>query len=190
VGVPGSDPGTTVAPDAAGGPPATTAPAPAAPPAPPPPPRRILAVGDSVMLGAAPALQATLQGSTFVDAKVGRQVSECLQILQGWHDHGLLGDVVIIHIGNNGTFAPEQFEQMKQLLAGVPEVIFLNNKVPRGWEEGNNEVIANGVASMPNAKLIDWKTVSSPHPELFYNDGMHLRPAGQTFYANLVNGTL
>jgi peptidoglycan/LPS O-acetylase OafA/YrhL len=169
-------PSTTVAPS-----PAETA---------PPTPLRITAIGDSVMLGAAPALTSTLNGSVFVDARVNRQVSECLSILHVWHDQGLLGDVVVVHIGNNGPFNADQFAEMRDLLAQVPKVIFLTNKVPRMWEEPNNQIIRDGAASMPNAVLIDWRVESDPHPEMFYADGIHLRPDGAAFYASLINARL
>ncbi len=154
------------------------------------PARRVNAIGDSVMLGAANALKTTLNGETFVDAKVGRQVSECLAILHVWHDNGLLGDVVVVHIGNNGTFSEEQFAEMRDILAAVPKVIFLNNKVPRMWEDPNNQVIAAGAATMPNAVLIDWKAEGDAHPEFFYSDGMHLKPDGAAYYAGLINARL
>lgn len=152
----------------------------------PPPAKRITAIGDSVMLGAAGALKSDLPGDVFVDARVGRQVSECIDILRVWRDQGLLGDVVIVHIGNNGTFDEDQMNQMRKVLAAAPKVIFLNNKVPRRWEEPNNQILASGVAAMPNAVLIDWKAEGDAHPELFAKDGMHLGAPGATFYASLV----
>jgi len=156
----------------------------------PPAPKRITAIGDSVMLGAAPALNNNLSGSVFVDARVSRQVSECLSILRVWRDKGLLGDVVVVHIGNNGTFNADQFAEMREILAQAPRVIFLTNKVPRMWQDSNNDVIREGAASMPNAVLIDWKAESEPRAELFYSDGMHLRPDGALFYASLINAQL
>lgn len=156
----------------------------------PAPPKRVTAIGDSVMLGAAPALRTVLQASVFVDARVGRQVSECLAILHVWHDNGLLGDVVVVHIGNNGTFNQDQFNEMRDILAQVPKVIFLTNKVPRMWEGPNNDLIRAGAASMPNAVLIDWKVEGDAHPEFFYSDGMHLRPDGAQYYAGLINAQL
>jgi len=142
------------------------------------------------MLGASPALTRDLQGEVFVDARVGRQVDECLAILRVWRDQGLLGDVVVVHIGNNGTFDEDQMNQMREILAAAPKVIFLNNKVPRRWEGPNNEIIANGITSMPNAVLIDWKAEGDAHPELFAKDGMHLGSEGATFYASLINARL
>ena len=150
----------------------------------------ITAIGDSVMLGADPTLRATLNGETFVDAAVGRQVSTGIGILQAWRDSGRLGDVVVVHLGNNGTFSPEQFQEMQAVLEGVPKVIFLTVKVPRMWEEGVNQTLTAGVAGMPNAVLLDWRSASIDRPELFYDDGMHLRPEGAAYYAELVNASL
>ena len=121
---------------------------------------------------------------------MGRQVSEGLQILHLWQEKGLLGDVVVVHIGNNGTFSEAQFQEMHDILKDVPKVVFVNNKVPRGWEEGNNQVIAAGMASMPNAALLDWKNESGAHPEWFWTDGMHLRPDGAAAYTNFINSLL
>jgi hypothetical protein len=170
---------------------AVPGPLPAPPPTtvPPPPPtvvRRVTALGDSVMLGAAPGLKERMAGSVFVDAAVSRQVDECLDVLRTWRDKGLLGDVVVVHFGNNGTFRPDHFDRLRELLAGVPRVVVVNVKVPRPWEAHNNEVITQGVATMPNAVLVDWHAAAEPHPELFYSDGMHLKPEGVNRYADLV----
>jgi lysophospholipase L1-like esterase len=63
-------------------------------------------------------------------------------------------------------------------------------KVPRPWEEPNNEVIAEGVHRHPKAVLVDWYSASVDRPELFYRDGYHLRPKGQQIYADLVSSYL
>ena len=125
-----------------------------------------------------------------MDAEVGRQVSTGIGILQSWKDAGRLGDVVVVHLGNNGTFTPEQFAEMQSILEGVPKVIFLTVKVPRMWEEGVNQTLANGVAGMPNAVLLDWRAASIDRTDVFYDDGMHLRPPGAALYTELVNASL
>jgi lysophospholipase L1-like esterase len=142
------------------------------------------------MLGAAPVLRQQLPGEVFVDAAVSRQVDDCLAVLRSWRDNGRLGDVVVVHIGNNGTFKPAQFDQLRALLEGVPHVVVVNLRVPRPWEGHNNEVIAQGVASMPNAVLVDWHGHTEGEPDLFYDDGLHLRPEGARRYAALVAAAL
>ncbi|HEX2912574.1 MAG TPA: acyltransferase family protein [Chloroflexia bacterium] len=146
---------------------------------------RVFAVGDSVMLGASAELKRSI-GNIEVDARVGRQVQEAIGILQARKASGTLGDVVIVHVGNNGTFTAAQFDQIMQTLSGVRKVVFVNVKVPRRWEEPNNNVIAGGVSRYSNTVLVDWRGTSINHPEFFWDDGIHLRPDGQRVYTSLV----
>jgi hypothetical protein len=162
-----------------------TAPTTAVPP-PPPTGVPVIAVGDSVMLGAAPALAKLFGSNVVVDAKVGRQFKEATDIVTWYHDNGYLGKVVVIHLGNNGTVDDSRIDQLMAPLAAVPLVIFLNDKVPRGWEGPNNDLFVNNVPRFPNAVLVDWKTYSEPNPGWFYSDSIHLRPDGQAAYAQLI----
>ena len=156
-----------------------SAPAPADAPA-----LRVSAIGDSVMLAAAGDLALAISGIE-VDAEVGRPVSTAIDILRALYDAGQLGDVVIVHIGNNSPFSPSQFDEMMGLMAGVSKVVFVNLKVPRDWEGPNNAVLAEGVARYPNTVLADWYSASVDHPE-FFLDGVHLRPEGVQAYAQLI----
>jgi len=150
----------------------------------------VSAIGDSVMLGAVGGLQKDIQGLGAVDAEVGLQVYDAIDILQSRRASGQLGNVVIVHLGDNGAFTKGQFEQIMRLLSGVDRVLFVNVTVPRTWEDPNNEVIAEGVKRHPKAVLVDWHSASSDRPEIFYNDGYHLRPKGQRIYADLVSSYL
>ena len=178
--------------------PPTAEPPPPEPPAPTPPPSlpaspadfgRVGAVGDSVMLSAATALQGAVPGVQ-IDAEVSRQVGVALWVLQSWQAGGQLGDAVVVHIGNNGVFTSEQFDALMQALAGVPRVFVLTVKVPRPWEAPNNAVIVEGIARYPNTRLIDWHAASVDHPEFFWDDGIHLRPEGAAVYAALVRSQI
>jgi peptidoglycan/LPS O-acetylase OafA/YrhL len=150
----------------------------------------VSAIGDSVMLGAVGGLQKHLQGLTVVDAEVGLQVFAATDTLRYRRALGQLGDVVIVHLGNNGTFTRGQFDEIMRILSGVDRVVFVNVSVPRAWEEPNNEVIAEGVERYPNAVLVDWHSASADRSEIFYRDGYHLRPGGQRLYADLISSSL
>ncbi len=147
------------------------------------------AIGDSVMLGAVTALQQTF-GDIQVDAAEGRQVSVGIQRLQARRDEGALGDTVIVHLGNNGTFTDQQFDALMAILSDVPRVAFVNDKVPRVWEGPNDAVIAAGVQRYPNTILVDWREASGSQPGFFWNDGIHLRPVGAQAYADLLSEVL
>jgi peptidoglycan/LPS O-acetylase OafA/YrhL len=167
-----------------GGPTTTTA-------APAPPPPRVTAVGDSVMLGAAVQLQDTIgQDAVRVNAEESRQFSAGVDKLQELHDTGQLGDEVVVQLGTNGTVSPDEFDRMMNVLKDVKRVVIVNAKVPRPWEDQVNEVLADGVKKYKNARLVDWHTIGGEHPEFFWDDGIHLRPEGAQYYAQLIAGYL
>ncbi len=161
----------------------TPAPAPTA--TPPPTPIRVLAIGDSVMLRAAPQLKEALPDIE-VDAEVGRHLSLGAAVIQSYKDKGRLGDSVIIHLGSNGGINDEQFDSLLKPLKSVRRVEIINLRVPRQWERYNNEVLARGVKRYPNAMLIDWRSSSNKHPEFFLNDGFHPSPDGAKLYARMI----
>lgn len=170
-------------------PPPTAAPTPTPPPIVPAPPGRVFALGDSVMLGAAYTLPNYL-GDVEIDAAVGRQAGAALDIIRWRKQNGLLGDVVVLHIGNNGVFTGAQLNEALQLLSDVPEVAVVNVKVPRQWEGANNDVIAQVVPNYPNAVMVDWHSASASYPSIFYDDGIHLQPDGATYYAQVIASAL
>jgi hypothetical protein len=137
------------------------------------------------MLSAAPSLAAHV-ANIEVDAEVSRQVDAGINVLRARRDAGTLGDVVVVHLGTNGSFTSAEFDEIMSITAGVQRVVFLTLKVPRDWESGNNQVIAEGVSRYPNALLIDWRGVSAGHPDWFYDDEIHLEPVGGDVYAGLV----
>jgi hypothetical protein len=160
-------------------------PVPAAPASMVQPGPSVTAVGDSVMLGAAYSLAGSIPGID-LDAAVGRQASAAVALLQQKSAAGLLGDVVVVHIGNNGTLTSEQFDQVMAVIGPERTAVFLNLKVPRAWEGSNNAVIVAGVARYANAVLVDWAGAGTTHPDLLYTDGIHLTPSGASYYAQLV----
>jgi len=150
----------------------------------------VSAIGDSVMLGAVRRLQKDIYGLTVIDAEVGLQIYAATDTLRYRRAAGQLGDVVIVHLGNNGTFTKGQFDRIMRTLSSVDRVVFVNVSIPRAWEAPNNQVIAEGVERYPNAVLVDWHSASADRPELFYKDGYHLRPKGQRIYAGLISAHL
>ncbi|HKP58373.1 MAG TPA: acyltransferase family protein, partial [Polyangiales bacterium] len=152
-----------------------------------PRPSRVLAIGDSVMLGAARHMKAPGTQIT-VDAMVGRQASAVVDLLQQLRAEGPLPPLVVVHIGNNGTLREHQFETMMNLLADVPNVVFVNTKVPRRWQDPNNAVLNAGVRKHSRVHLVDWLSYSEGHPEWFRKDGYHLLPQGAEAYAGLLRG--
>lgn len=148
-------------------------------------PGRVVAIGDSVMVGAAPELDRAIPGIE-IDAKQGRLPTQATAILRDLRDKDQLGRVVIIHIGTNTPFTSSQFEDMLTVLDQVPRVILVTIKVPRPWEKATNDLFAAAPKQHPNVVLADWNASCADHPELFWPDGIHVRPEGARLYANLI----
>ena len=148
-------------------------------------PTRSRCIGDSVMVGAATAIEQAL-GPVRIDAAVNRQFGTAIELLTGFKNAGQLSDTVVVHMGTNGVITQDQMNAMMEVLKDRKRVVFLNLKVPRRWEQGDNDVLASTVAKFPNAVLIDWHNIGNAHPEYFYEDGIHLRPDGARAYAELI----
>jgi len=134
----------------------------------------VTAYGDSVMLGAAAELGAR---GIAVDAAVSRQFAEMVDLVLGSAGAGTLGHTVVVHGGTNGPVAEED---LRRLLAGTADrrVFVVNVRVPRAWEQYDNELFARVVPQYPHAHLLDWKSGGDAQPGWFYDDGIHLREDG------------
>ncbi|MGE0601559.1 MAG: acyltransferase family protein [Dehalococcoidia bacterium] len=159
---------------------------PAPPPPPPPPPSNapILAVGDSVLIGAAPYLGVV--GTVEVDAEVGRQAYTVLSVLRARQAAGTIPGVVIIHVGDNGVVTTSMLDEMVKAASGA-KVVFVTVRVGRDWEAGDNEAIR----SMPgrwgaNVRVADWAAASAGHSEYFISDGIHLKAEGAQVFASVI----
>ena len=145
----------------------------------------LTAIGDSVMLGAAYAL-ADLIPDIAIDAEVSRAPIAAISRLREIENAGNLAPTVVVHIGNNGPFSQTQFESIIAIVGPDRRVFFLSLKVPRSWEQPNNDMLAAGIAEHSNAFLIDWKAATAEKLGVFWTDDIHLVEAGTTFYAELV----
>lgn len=150
---------------------------------------RVSAIGDSVMLGASETFERGIGRVGTVqtlDAEIGFQASDVIGILRQRQAAGQLGEVVVVHVGNNGPLREQEFDEIMDILSDARKVVFVNVKVPRPWEALNNAVLAEGVERYPNAVLADWYGLGYGSPQLFWADGMHLRPEGGQAYTRLI----
>jgi peptidoglycan/LPS O-acetylase OafA/YrhL len=154
------------------------------PTTPPPTPIAVLAIGDSVMAGAQPALEAAIPGIV-VDAVVSRQFVDADDVVAGYRDAGLLGGVVVLHLGTNGPFDDSHFDDIMRVI-GERRVVVINSRVPRAWEGLVNDRLAAGVGRWPNATLVDWREIAGGDSANFVNDGFHLTQQGGLLYGMTV----
>jgi hypothetical protein len=144
----------------------------------------VLAIGDSVMLGAARELSA--RGAT-VDAMKSRSVRQALEIVNYLKSVKRLGSIVVIHLGTNSTTSTETLDEIMASLADTPLVLFLTVHVPSEPRQSINNRLINALPQRyGNVKVLDWFSIAGQYPEYLYSDKTHLRPAGARFYADLI----
>ncbi|MCB0996031.1 MAG: hypothetical protein KDB21_13120, partial [Acidimicrobiales bacterium] len=164
---------------------------PTAPPTPTPTPvpaepARVLAIGDSVLLGSIAELDADIGSELIVDAEVGRHFLNAPEVIARHVAEGTMGDVVVIHLGNNSAINDDIFDDTMRAVGDVP-VVVVNVAVPRRWESIVNDVIARAPERWPSLTVVDWYSAASGRWELFGPDGVHPSPEGRLLYAQLVS---
>jgi len=185
---PAVDPGVTTAPPAG----ATVAPVTAAP-TPPAAGGPMIAIGDSVMLGAAQDLKGI--GFAEVAAQEGRQFSSEVGFAQQLGTSATLPSVVLVHLGYNGTISQSDADAFFGALQNVPLVVVMTIWGPQKDYVGpNNELLAGLPARFPNVRIAPWADVAPncdtwaaergyQHPCYAVEDGYHLGANGAEYYA-------
>ncbi len=156
--------------------------------APPPAnsPPRIVALGDSVMIGAEDKLAARLGPGFSMSAQVGRQAEEFVEIAQRLKREGHHPDAMIIQMGNNGPLYGDEMAALQKATSQVGELFLINDHAPVSWAEESNHALAEAARDWPHTSLIDWKPVAESEGGLLW-DEIHLTPAGAGVYARLVS---
>lgn len=149
----------------------------------------ITVIGDSVMLNVKPYLEAQLPGIV-VDGEVGRQMREAPDEIDALKCKGQLGSRVVVELGTNGSFTKKQLTKMLDALGDADEIILMNTRVPRKWQDTVNDMLDEIVSDYPNVSIGDWYGASAGHDEYFGKDGVHLGKTGSQAYAKLIAGLL
>ena len=151
-----------------------------------------MAYGDSVMLGARPAL--LQDGFNEVDAVEGRQIYDVTPIVHQRAAAGSLPPVVVAQLGTNGAF---EFSHLDHFVEAFPPttqlyIMTIREGAAVPFAAANNEAIRALPAKYPNVHVIDWAAESAACPgDCFYNDGVgHLKPDGEAYYVAMINQAL
>lgn len=145
----------------------------------------VLGIGDSVMLSAATNLKANIP-NVKVDAEVGRQVKDAIEVLQKMKDKGTLPKTILLGLGSNGTFTKAQFEEIHSILGDERDIYVLNVRVPRSWQTSVNETLDHASKQYRNVTLIDWYNESQKRTNIFYDDQIHPNVEGGKYFAGLI----
>ncbi len=148
---------------------------------------RIIMLGDSVMIGAEEKLAARLGPGFSMDAKVGRQADEFLEIIKQIKREGHHPAAMVIQWGNNGPLYGEDMKALREETTNVGELFLISDHAPVSWQNESNEAIAEAAKDWHNTTEIDWAKAAVEGGESLFWDGIHLTPKGAGVYARLVS---
>ena len=143
----------------------------------------VYAVGDSVMLGAAPTLTKRLGKQSQIDAKVNRQFFQGARLVRDERKQAGPAPIVVVHLGNNGRFPDRELTMLVDDLGDVPLIVLSHLSSPNSFAAGVNALIDAVAATHANVAVLDWDGIVAANPKILYSDHLHMRPAGAALYA-------
>lgn len=136
-----------------------------------------MAIGDSVMLAAAPQLQEAFPGIR-IDAVVSRQMRQAPSIVRALASQDKLRPILIIGLGTNGPIASDTIDSVMKIVDPDTLVVLVNVQAPRGWTPGVNDILSSYAQRERNVELANWQSAIKPKIALLAPDQIH--PGGQT----------
>jgi peptidoglycan/LPS O-acetylase OafA/YrhL/lysophospholipase L1-like esterase len=149
-------------------------------------PSRIVAFGDSVMIGAKDRLAARFGPRFSMNAKLGRQADEFVTLARRLKRRGGNVGALIIQMGNNGPLYGDAMEDLRKATSEAGELFLVTDHAPVSWQDESNHALAEADKTWPHTTLIDWGSVAAAHENLLW-DGIHLTPGGAGVYARLLS---
>jgi hypothetical protein len=148
---------------------------------------RMLALGDSVMLGCSHQLRIALHHRVRIDANVGRQIDDTIKDLDRYRRRHRLPKTIVIQVGNNGPLWYADLKRLRLALRGTPLVVAVNVRNATSWEQESNHALVNWLHGWPAAHLADWYGNST---NKMLSDGTHPWPYACRIYARVIANTL
>jgi peptidoglycan/LPS O-acetylase OafA/YrhL len=146
---------------------------------------QVTAIGDSVMVASAAALDAAMPG-IYINALVGRAMVAGIAVIQALAADGELRHYVVVGLGTNGPVSTAQIRQLRDLIGPHRYLILVNTFGPMPWEASVNEVLDAAARNAPHVILADWHAAIAAHTGLLWPDGIHPQPSGAKVYARVV----
>ena len=151
-------------------------------------PVRVLAVGDSVMEGAAGAIPAALPGrEVVVDTQVSRSTGASVEAALS---HGTDFDVVVVLLAHNDGGSPGAYEPAFRRLFDAygdsPRIVALTIHEVRPYYSTVNAFLRGEAGARGNLVVADWNAVAQQNPGAIAGDGLHLSGNGASLMASLI----
>lgn len=124
-----------------------------------------------------------------LDSYVGRRPDQALEVLKGYLDQGVVGNIVVLDSFSN---TPATDDVMADLIesCGDRHVYLVNVRIPEVEQEQINTTLDAFAAKYDNVTLIDWYSYSEGHDDWIYPDGEHLTPEGQPYYIDMITNAI
>jgi hypothetical protein len=147
-------------------------------------PRPPLAIGDSSMLLALPALSRV---GYKVNARGCRQFAEGLRLLRDTRRRHQLPHLVVLALGADASVTAGEINQAKKILGLKRKLGLVTPRESGGGESNDAKVIRNaGQRDPQRVKVLDWVHYSAGHSSWFQPDGLHLTFSGAKAFARLL----
>jgi len=150
---------------------------------------QITAIGDSVMLAAAPTLESQLPGVS-IDAVVSRHLGTAPGILQADMNAGTLRKIVVIGLATNGPIDRSMLEQVRAQIGPQRELVLINAQAPRNWIDPNNAVLSAFAQSYRNVELANWHDAAQSVLPLLARDQIHFGVSGAKVFTGTIEDAL
>ncbi|MEO6116064.1 MAG: acyltransferase family protein [Pseudolysinimonas sp.] len=150
---------------------------------------QITAIGDSVMLAAAPTLEAQLPGVA-IDAVVSRHLGTAPGILQADLDAGTLRNIVVIGLATNGPIDRSMLEQLRAEIGPQRELVLINAQAPRNWIDPNNAILSAFAQTYRNVELANWHDAAQSIFPLLARDQIHFGTSGAKVFSGTIEDAL
>jgi hypothetical protein len=141
-----------------------------------------LAIGDSVMIGAARQLA---RRGIEVDARCARNPREGIDVLRERKRRGKLPEIVIFALGTNIAVDARDIRRSLRVL-GRRRTLMLVTPF-RSWKPFYTRAMRRAAGRHPRrVKLIDWAGRANRNQHWIAGDGTHVQPNGAMAYARLL----
>jgi peptidoglycan/LPS O-acetylase OafA/YrhL len=147
--------------------------------------RQVTAIGDSVMVASAAALDSALPG-IYINAEVSRAMVNGLAVIQSLAARHELRRYVVVGLGTNGPVSAAQIRQLRHLTGPNRDLILVNTFGPMPWESSVNTILDAAGRHTAHVSLADWHAAIAGHTSLLWPDRIHPKPAGAKVYARIV----
>jgi peptidoglycan/LPS O-acetylase OafA/YrhL len=150
---------------------------------------QISAIGDSVMLAAAPTLQEKFPGIQ-IDAQVSRSIYVAPEMLRALIAQGQLRDVLVLALGTNGPIDRDVLDEIREIIGPKREMVVVNVQAPRSWTPGVNSELSSFALYYRDVELANWHDAIQPSLNLLAGDQIHFGSDGAAIFSASIRDAL